>query len=1339
MHRILGAIVACLIAAGAVYGADNHRVLLGGQQTGLPAWVVNQSNPPNIEFDFANNRAWSSSTNRVVAPASLLTTTRATVGHSFDYASDANGNYQAFGANTPRITSNGLLVEESRINSIRNNSMQGAIAGADGVELLTNGNFAAQGAGWTVNTVSGGSVTFGNGSVTFIGDNADYNNYISQQVTGLVIGRSYVVIIGNTGLNFGFFSVNVGLAPNSSSMAGGGISCNGSNSTFPDRLSFVATATSAWVTVGALNPGGQLLNFVSVQDGERVTNGNFVANPINASQATVQNGWQWSNSSGTGTVTYATNQVTLTGDGTHAAAIFASIPTVSGTTYTITTTTSGTLSSFGFGTAIGGSQLGSVANVPSGTNSYQFTATGTTSWVSIFQSPATPSTVSNVSVKSAGVLPTNWSVFPIAGTLITVAGVGTESGLPYIDYQVTGTPTATGQGLLTFEVNGNVAIALGQTWTLSYFAKLQAGSFSGGPILSPSVQGETEPGHVFTEGNSPSAITPTGDSLGSQRFTSSWTYTLATTAGQRIFLINNTTNGTPVNMTVRVGAPMFELNPAVGGAVASAVTAASGSGGVNGTAVYSVGGGTCAVAPTLNVTWAAGVLTVNSVANVGSCSVFPSSPAALTYVSGTATGWTGATVTLTPANNSASGVATSPIITSSFAVTRAADTSRVTTPPVLGTTFTEYAKFLPFYSNGPSQPNQYIYSLSNNSPSPALGMVRFGGSNNGQIINGGGYGTTGASPQATYSKVALAYVSSGNQNYAFNGASGSSTNGSAVAGSSLTYWYIGTDQTGVEPVNGFVAQVALWTSQALSTGVLASITVPDPQFDLNFAGSSYSGMNGQTPASFFTVARAAPATAYAPDNNGNYIAFGVNTPRLTNLGVLIEETRTNGLRNSSMFGASPGTPGTLPTNWTDNGAWPQNGITRTVVGTGTENGIAYIDLMYTGTASSGLVDNMVLDGNTPSATAAIGQTWTASVFSRLVAGSYANLTGGAPSIYIGEWNGGSLGTTSNVFLTNGSSLGASRTSVSRTFTGTTTNLASALVQWNFASGQTYNFTTRLGWPQVEQNAGVPMTVASATLNAGGSGYTGASGTMTWSGANCTTNPVLNVTASGGIIQAGPTVNNAGVCSVWPAAAATTWTPGGGLSGGSGASFNLVPLDNSGQAFATSPIPTTSAAVTRNGDYILQQIPLGLGYATGSLGYYFTPINNAQPSFATIGGFSAALSFTNPLEYLTAAGSADIFFLSATGSSPATAGSAIAGKNKLLGAWGTGSGNSLISLNGNTVTGNLSAMPSGAINYFALGSAPWSSGNNYINGFISRETFWPANIPAANATAWTQLP
>lgn len=82
-------------------------------------------------------------------------------------------------------------------------------------------------------------------------------------------------------------------------------------------------------------------------------------------------------------------------------------------------------------------------------------------------------------------------------------------------------------------------------------------------------------------------------------------------------------------------------------------------------------------------------------------------------------------------------------------------------------------------------------------------------------------------------------------------------------------------------------------------------------------------------------------------------------------------------------------------------------------------------------------------------------------------------------------------------------------------------------------------------------------ITAARVNTGGTGYgvslTG--GTMTWAGANCTVNPVLTVsTNANGQIQRVTGIATPGTCSVQPPSTATTWTPGGGLSAGSGAKF-----------------------------------------------------------------------------------------------------------------------------------------------------------------------------------------
>ena len=87
-------------------------------------------------------------------------------------------------------------------------------------------------------------------------------------------------------------------------------------------------------------------------------------------------------------------------------------------------------------------------------------------------------------------------------------------------------------------------------------------------------------------------------------------------------------------------------------------------------------------------------------------------------------------------------------------------------------------------------------------------------------------------------------------------------------------------------------------------------------------------------------------------------------------------------------------------------------------------------------------------------------------------------------------------------------------------------------------------------------------VGTPTVHTGGSGFVGSSGTMTYAGIELrggyNTQPVLNVTASGGAITGVTSVADPGDClRANIPATSTQWTPGGGLSGGSGASFNMT--------------------------------------------------------------------------------------------------------------------------------------------------------------------------------------
>jgi hypothetical protein len=159
-----------------------------------------------------------------------------------------------------------------------------------------------------------------------------------------------------------------------------------------------------------------------------------------------------------------------------------------------------------------------------------------------------------------------------------------------------------------------------------------------------------------------------------------------------------------------------------------------------------------------------------------------------------------------------------------------------------------------------------------------------------------------------------------------------------------------------------------------------------PSLELDF-------LSGGALDSRVTFTRA--STAWAYDGTGTLTSYATNTPRfdydpvtLAAKGLLIEEARTNSLTNNSMTGAAAGTPGTLPTSW----AAPATaaGITRTIVGAGTVNGLPYVDVRYAGTAVAG--DTVLFLNATTGAATVNATTWTATAFLALVGGSLTNVT-----------------------------------------------------------------------------------------------------------------------------------------------------------------------------------------------------------------------------------------------------------------------------------------------------------------------------------------------------------
>lgn len=217
-----------------------------------------------------------------------------------------------------------------------------------------------------------------------------------------------------------------------------------------------------------------------------------------------------------------------------------------------------------------------------------------------------------------------------------------------------------------------------------------------------------------------------------------------------------------------------------------------------------------------------------------------------------------------------------------------------------------------------------------------------------------------------------------------------------------------------------------------------------------------------------SFARASAATLW--DAAGALAEAGVGVPRFGGAArrLAIEGQATNQCPNPRLEGAAAGTPGTPPASFLtflNNGT----GLSRQIVGVGTEDGIPFVEVRVSGTAPSNTFPSVAPVPASNSIVAAQGQVWAFGILARLVAGSLAGVTA---TMVLGQRDAGNttyLGYVTATPAITGAPLRSQRLAVMGTLNQAGVGYVHPYLQFTVGSGQTVDFTLRVGLPQVERN------------------------------------------------------------------------------------------------------------------------------------------------------------------------------------------------------------------------------------------------------------------------------
>ena len=251
--------------------------------------------------------------------------------------------------------------------------------------------------------------------------------------------------------------------------------------------------------------------------------------------------------------------------------------------------------------------------------------------------------------------------------------------------------------------------------------------------------------------------------------------------------------------------------------------------------------------------------------------------------------------------------------------------------------------------------------------------------------------------------------------------------------------------------------------------------LPLPQADINcVTRQAYQNGVWGDPVNFINMARA--LAAYSADNSGYWSATSTSVTgtsggalRENNQGCLSEVASENYVPDNSMAGASAGSPGTLPTGWTDT---PSSGVSVSVASVQTISGINTATFNISGTVGTGGGSTYIYFGpSTATVPVSSGQNYAISAWIA------ASNCGSLNQFYLlATYN-----VSGNIASPNlQSSLGATLTrfSVSGTVGGTNSTLSLPYINAYFNAGAV-NCNITIGWPQEEPQSAPSSPIVTA--------------------------------------------------------------------------------------------------------------------------------------------------------------------------------------------------------------------------------------------------------------------